>query len=95
MISSYLALKRELPRGMVLMMKIGRFYETFGEDAVVSSPILGVVLTSRGNMPACAFDEAHIDSFLAKFVRAGKAVALAERVDDSDSGRWEIVRVIK
>ena len=93
MIRSYLALKRELPRGMVLMMKIGRFYETFGEDAVVSSPILGIVLTSRGNMPACGFDEAHVDCFLAKFVRAGKAVALAERIDDS--GRWEIVRVIK
>ena len=93
MIRSYLALKRELPQGMVLMMKIGRFYETFGEDAVVSSPILGIVLTSRGNMPACGFDEEHIDCFLAKFVRAGKAVALAERV--GDSGRWEVVRVIK
>lgn len=93
MIRSYLALKRELPRGMVLMMKIGRFYETFGEDAVVSSPILGIVLTTRGNMPACGFDEAHIDSFLAKFIRAGKSVALAERVDDA--GRWEVVRVIK
>ena len=93
MIRSYLALKRELPRGMVLMMKIGRFYETFGEDAVVSSPILGIVLTSRGNMPACGFDEAHTDCFLAKFVRAGKSVAFADRVDDS--GRWEIVRVIK
>lgn len=44
-------------------------------------------------MPACGFDEAHVDCFLAKFVRAGKAVALAERVDDA--GRWEIVRVIK
>lgn len=93
MIRSYLALKRELPRSMVLMMKIGRFYETFGEDALVSSPIIGVVLTSRGNTPACGFDEAHIDCFLAKFVRAGKAVALAERVDDVS--RWEIVRVIQ
>ena len=93
MIRSYLFLKRELPQGMVLMMKIGRFYETFGEDAVVSSPILGIVLTSRGDMPVCGFDEAHIDCFLAKFVRAGKAVALAERV--GDSGRWKVVRVIK
>ena len=93
MIKSYLALKRELPRGMVLMMKTGRFYETFGEDAIVSSPILGVFLTSRGDMPACGFEEAHIDCFLAKFVRAGKAVAFANRV--GDSGRWEVVRVIK
>ena len=93
MIRSYLALKRELPRGMVLMMKIGRFYETFGEDAVVSSPILGIVLTLRGNMPACGFEEAHVDCFLAKFVRAGKSIALADRV--GDSGKWKVVRVIK
>lgn len=93
MIRSYLALKRELPQGMVLMMKIGRFYETFGEDAIVSSWILGIVLTSRGDTPACGFDGAHVDCFLAKFVRSGKAVALAERVDDA--GRWEVVRVIK
>ena len=47
----YLALKREVPPGAILMFRLGDFYEMFGEDAVVASPILGATLTHRGNQP--------------------------------------------
>lgn len=89
---THLALKRELPRGMILLEKVGLFYETFGEDAMVSSPILGATLTTRGGTPMCGFPFHAIDSYLAKLVRAGKSVAIAELV--GDGGRREVTRVI-
>jgi len=43
----YRAIKRDLPPGAILMFRLGDFYEMFGEDAVVASPILGATLTQR------------------------------------------------
>ena len=47
MMRQYLALKREIPRGAILMFRLGDFYEMFGRDAVEAAPILGVTLTQR------------------------------------------------
>ena len=48
MMRQYLAIKREVPEGAIVMFRLGDFYEMFGEDAVVASPILGATLTHRG-----------------------------------------------
>ena len=53
MMRQYLAIKREVPRGAILMFRLGDFYEMFGEDAVVAAPILGATLTRRGSQPMC------------------------------------------
>ena len=67
---------------MILFMLLGEHYETFGKDAYVSSPILGSYLRLRGTNPACGFNRLGVDTALAKFVRTGKSVALAERCAD-------------
>ena len=93
---SYLAIKREIPRGTILLFRLGDFYEMFGEDAVVSAPILGIILTRRCDTPMCGFPAHSICSYLAKFIRCGKSVALAEMVESTRNGvgRYEVVRIV-
>lgn len=90
-IQQYRSLKIALPRGMILFMLLGDYYETFGEDAYVSSPILGSYLRLRGTNPMCGFHRSGVDTALAKFVRTGKSVALAERCAD---GVFWVTRVV-
>ena len=81
-IQQYRSLKISLPRGMILFMLLGDYYETFGEDAYVSSPILGSYLRLRGINPMCGFHRDNISTALAKLVRSGKSVALANLSED-------------
>jgi DNA mismatch repair protein MutS len=83
----YLALKREIPPGAILMFRLGDFYEMFGEDAVVASPILGATLTHRGNQPMCGVPYHALNSYLAKLIRAGKTAALCDQVEDPKLAR--------
>ena len=94
----YLALKREVPPGAILMFRLGDFYEMFGEDAVVASPILGATLTHRGNQPMCGVPYHALNSYLAKLIRAGKTAALCDQVEDPKLAkglvRREITRIV-
>ena len=93
----FLALKREIPTGVILLFRLGDFYETFGEDATVSAPILGTTLTVRNGRPMCGFPAYRLDTFLAKFIRVGKTVAIADCAEDAHKGgltRREITRII-
>jgi DNA mismatch repair protein MutS len=71
----------------ILLFRIGDFYETFGEDAIKTSQILGIVLTKRANGAAATVDLAgfphhSIDTYLPKLVRAGHRVAICEQLED-------------
>lgn len=93
----FLALKREIPTGAILLFRLGDFYETFGEDAAVSSAITGAQLTVRGGTQTCGFPAYRLDTFLAKFIRTGKTVAIADYAEVAHKGklaRREITRVI-
>lgn len=90
-IQQYRSLKIELPSGMILFMLLGDYYETFGEDAYVSSPILGSNLCIRGIYQMCGFHRLSVDTALAKLVRTGKSVALAKRCAD---GVFMVTRVV-
>lgn len=93
----YLVLKREIPQGAILLVRLGDYYETFGEDAIVASPLMGTALTQRNGKLMTNFPYYHVCSYLAKLVRAGKTVALADVVEKNGRGkmaRREIVRVI-
>jgi len=94
----YLALKREIPPGAILMFRLGDFYEMFGEDAVVASPILGATLTHRGSQPMCGVPYHALNSYLAKLIRAGKTAALCDQVEDPRLAkglvRREITRIV-
>ncbi|MEN9363632.1 MAG: hypothetical protein RI903_940, partial [Bacteroidota bacterium] len=65
--------------GAILLFRVGDFYETFGEDAVKASKILGIVLTRRNNGNAddqlAGFPHHSLDTYLPKLVRAGQRVA--------------------
>ena len=98
MMRQYLAMKREIPPGAILMFRLGDFYEMFAEDAVVASPILGATLTQRNGMPMCGVPYHALDSYLAKLIRAGKTAALCDQVEDPRTAkglvRREITRIV-
>lgn len=71
----------------ILLFRVGDFYETFSEDAIASSEILGITLTRRANGAAsyvelAGFPHHALDTYLPKLVRAGKRVAICEQLED-------------
>jgi DNA mismatch repair protein MutS len=71
----------------VLLFRVGDFYETFGEDAIRTSEILGITLTKRANGAASSVELAGfpyhaLDTYLPKLVRAGQRVAICEQLED-------------
>ena len=98
MMRQYLAIKREVPQGAIVMFRLGDFYEMFGEDAVVASPILGATLTHRGDQPMCGVPYHALNSYLAKLIRAGKTAALCDQVEDPKTAkglvRREVTRIV-
>lgn len=98
MMRQYLAIKREVPEGAILMFRLGDFYEMFGEDAVVAAPIMGATLTRRGSQQMCGVPHHALNTYLAKLIRAGKTAALCEQVEDPKTVkglvRREVTRII-
>lgn len=84
--TQYYGLKQKYPDA-ILLFRVGDFYETFGEDAIKASQILGITLTKRANGKAAyvelaGFPYHSLDVYLPKFVRAGKRVAVCEQLED-------------
>jgi len=81
----YNAIKTKHP-GALLLFRVGDFYETFGEDAVKASRILGIVLTARNNgdskIELAGFPHHSLDTYLPKLVRAGERVAICDQLED-------------
>jgi DNA mismatch repair protein MutS len=80
------AIKQRYPDA-ILLFRVGDFYETFGEDAVVASNILGITLTKRNNGSAASselagFPHHSLDSYLHKLVKAGHRVAVCDQLED-------------
>ena len=98
MMRQYLRIKSEIPQGAILMFRLGDFYEMFGEDAVIASPVLGATLTHRGNTPMCGVPYHALNNYLAKLIRAGMTAALCEQVEDPKTVkglvRREVTRII-
>jgi DNA mismatch repair protein MutS len=81
----YNAIKARYPDA-VLLFRVGDFYETFGQDAIKASKILGIVLTKRSNGGSneelAGFPHHSLDTYLPKLVRAGERVAICEQLED-------------
>ncbi|MEQ9262367.1 MAG: DNA mismatch repair protein MutS [Owenweeksia sp.] len=82
----YNQIKSRYPDAL-LLFRVGDFYETFGEDAVKASKILGIVLTKRANGSAshielAGFPHHSLDTYLPKLVRAGQRVAICDQLED-------------
>lgn len=86
LMKQYNAIKAKHP-GALLLFRVGDFYETFGEDAIVASKVLDIVLTKRANGAAshielAGFPHHSLDSYLPKLVRAGNRVAICDQLED-------------
>ncbi|WP_343532309.1 DNA mismatch repair protein MutS [Pedobacter sp.] len=86
LMQQYNAIKAKYP-GALLLFRVGDFYETFGEDAVKTAQILGIVLTKRGTGPNGALELAgfphhSLENYLSKLVRAGQRVAICDQLED-------------
>lgn len=86
LMKQYLEMKRKHPDA-VLLFRVGDFYETFAEDAITASEILGITLTRRANGAAshvalAGFPHHALDTYLPRLVRAGKRVAICEQLED-------------
>ena len=82
----YVEMKSKHPDA-VLLFRVGDFYETFSEDAIAASEILGITLTRRANGAAqyvelAGFPHHALDVYLPKLIRAGKRVAICEQLED-------------
>ncbi len=82
----YYSVKAKHPDA-VLLFRVGDFYETFGEDAIKASEILGITLTKRANGAASSvelagFPHHSLNTYLPKLVRAGQRVAICEQLED-------------
>lgn len=86
LMKQYLEFKSMHPDA-ILLFRVGDFYETFLEDAVMASEILGITLTRRANGSAqsvelAGFPHHALDTYLPKLVRAGKRVAICDQLED-------------
>jgi DNA mismatch repair protein MutS len=80
------AIKQKYPDA-ILLFRVGDFYETFGEDAIVASRVLGITLTKRNNGAASSSELAGfpyhaLDTYLHKLVKAGHRVAICDQLED-------------
>ena len=86
LMKQYNGIKARYPDA-ILLFRVGDFYETFGEDAIKTAGILGIVLTKRANGAAAyielaGFPHHSLDSYLPKLVRAGYRVAICDQLED-------------
>lgn len=86
LMKQYVEMKGKHPDA-ILLFRVGDFYETFSDDAIITSEILGITLTKRANgvsqyVELAGFPHHALDSYLPKLVRAGKRVAICEQLED-------------
>lgn len=86
MMKQFIEIKKKHPDA-ILLFRVGDFYETFSDDAIVASEILGITLTKRANGAAqfvelAGFPHHALDTYLPKLVRAGKRVAICDQLED-------------
>ena len=87
MMKQYFEFKAQHPDA-VLLFRCGDFYETYSEDAIVASEILGITLTRRANggqskvVEMAGFPHHALDTYLPKLIRAGKRVAICDQLED-------------
>ena len=86
LMKQYNQIKAKHPKAL-LLFRVGDFYETFGQDAVKASQILGIILTKRKNGAAAhielaGFPHHSINTYLPKLVRAGERVAICDQLED-------------
>lgn len=96
MMQQHRAIKQKYPDA-ILLFRVGDFYETFGQDAVLASQILGITLTKRNNGAAASaelagFPHHALDTYLHKLVKAGHRVAICDQLEDPKLAKGVVKR---
>jgi len=99
LMEQYNQIKSKYP-GALLLFRVGDFYETFGEDAIKTSQILGIVLTKRANGNATTVELAGfpyhaLDTYLPKLVKAGYRVAICDQLEDPKMAKGIVKRGVR
>lgn len=97
LVRQYSQIKAKYP-DTILLFRMGDFYETFNDDAEITSKVCGIVLTKRnnggnlGDMPLAGFPYHQLDTYLPKLVRAGYRVAVCEQLEDPKQAKGIVKR---
>ncbi len=97
MMRQYRRIRSELPADVLLLFRLGDFYELFGEDARVAAPILNVALTKRHELAMCGVPFHALDTYLGKLIRAGRRVAICDQKGEVKPGQLverEVARIL-
>ncbi len=97
MMAQYQAMRRSLPEDILLLYRLGDFYEMFFDDAKIAAGILNVALTKRHDVPMCGVPHHAAQGYIAKLIRANKRVAIAEQTSEPVAGKLvdrEIAQII-
>ena len=94
----YYDVKRQHPESLILF-RMGDFYETFDDDARVTSKVLGITLTKRANgaakeVPLAGFPHHALDTYLARLADSGLRVAICEQVEDPKTAKGIVKREV-
>ncbi|MDO8588470.1 MAG: DNA mismatch repair protein MutS [Armatimonadota bacterium] len=98
MLRQYNAIKQQYP-DVILMFRLGDFYEMFGDDAVVASRELDIVLTSRSHgyaakMPMCGVPYHSVDRYVARLISRGYRVAMCDQTEDPKLAKGLVNRAV-
>ena len=96
LLKQYFSIKAQHPEA-ILLYRVGDFYETYSDDALTASKVLGIVLTRRsngdkGSTPMAGFPHHAIDGYLQKLVRAGYKVAICDQLEDPALVKTKLVK---
>ncbi len=96
LMTQHKAIKQKYPDA-ILLFRVGDFYETFGEDAIITSQVLGITLTKRNNGAAfsselAGFPHHALDTYLHKLVKAGYRVAICDQLEDPKQAKGIVKR---
>lgn len=96
MMQQHKAIKQKYPDA-ILLFRVGDFYETFGQDAIITSQVLGITLTKRNNgdnanTELAGFPHHALDTYLHKLVKAGYRVAICDQLEDPKQAKGIVKR---
>ena len=96
MLKQYFSVKAQHPEA-ILLYRVGDFYETYSDDAILVSKVLGIVLTKRSNgekgeTPMAGFPHHAIETYLQKLVRGGYKVAICDQLEDPKLVKNKLVK---
>jgi len=97
MMAQYQSMRRSLPDDVILLFRLGDFYEMFFEDAKTAAGLINVALTKRHNVPMCGVPHHAAEGYIAKLIGAGKRVAIGDQTSTPVPGQLvdrEVTRII-